>query len=238
MSIKTLSKSQISFFEREGYLVVEGFLSHEKCDYFHSLAKKHADQEHAVMMNVHKRIEEFYHLIKDPGIICILNTLQKGAVIGLSGHYIFKEPKTRYARDTWYPHQDNSYPRGRKGAYITTNIFLDDTDKENGTVYVYPRSHQEDLLSFEHVKSYVGEPDSDGLIHSGQRVEVPPHYERVDLTMGKGALLILHGHLIHGSYPNLSSHRPRPTFAFGYMTVGDAFVEGNSAKREVINLEN
>ena len=72
----------------------------------------------------------------------------------LMSQMLFKEVNSRYASQAWNPYQDNSYPRnetinsanGLNTQYITTNFFLEDANKENGTLYVYPGSHKLGLL--------------------------------------------------------------------------------------------
>ena len=42
---------------------------------------------------------------------------------------IFKKAKSKYSKQSWQPHQDNSYPKNKNGHYITTNVFLNKSTK-------------------------------------------------------------------------------------------------------------
>ena len=60
-------------------------------------------------------------------------------------------------------------------------------------------------------------------------------YQKKDMLVSQGDLLIMHGNLIHGSYPNVSKRR-RPLLSMSYITKGEQFIEGNTAKRTEIEL--
>jgi len=115
--------------------------------------------------------------------------------------------------------------------YITTNLFLESANVENGTLYAFPGTHLEGLLPSEDVVSYRENPGS----NPGRTVLVPSKYEKVDLEFQKGDMLILHGDLIHGSHPNQSS-RSRPMLSMSYISEGESFIPGETAKRRVIKL--
>ena len=37
---------------------------------------------------------------------------------------IFKQVNSKFSKQSWEPHQDNSYILNKKGEYITINIFM------------------------------------------------------------------------------------------------------------------
>ena len=67
-------------------------------------------------------------------------------------------------------------------------------------------------------------------------VQMPEGYEKVDVNFRKGDLLVLHGNCIHGSYANVSKKRSRPLFSCSYITKGEEFIPGRTARRKVIPL--
>ena len=90
------------------------------------------------------------------------------------------------------------------------HIFVDPSSKENGGLYYYPGSHQEDILPYEYAKSWKEGFDHEGISHPGWTIkEVPPQYKRVDIAGPKGGICLQHGNVIHGSYPNLTENRSR-----------------------------
>ena len=164
----------------------------------------------------------------------ILETLQEREVVALMSQMLFKEAGTRYAREqAWKPHQDNAYPQNPNGQYITTNLFLADANKENGTLYIYPGSHKLGLLSAESAPSY---REAKGKA-PGSRTLMPTEWEdrHVDVNFNKGDLLVLHGNCIHGSYSNFSK-RSRPLYSCSLISKGEYFIPGANARRMEIPL--
>ncbi len=145
--------------------------------------------------------------------------------------------KKSHSPQAWNPHQDNAYPRAPYGMYLTGNIPFANQDLENGCMYIYPGSHQEGLLEAEYFKSFHEQPGK----NPGHDVSksLPTEYEKVDLPLKKGSLLILHGNVVHGSYPN-NSDRDRPMFLIPYGTKGISqqsnFIPGKTGDRKEISL--
>jgi ectoine hydroxylase-related dioxygenase (phytanoyl-CoA dioxygenase family) len=194
--------------------------------------ERHADASFSAIMNVDRSEPAIREIMKDARCVDLLETLQGAEVVALMSQVLFKRVGTPYAAQAWNPHQDNCYPRAEHGAYITVNIFLADSDPDNGGLYVFPGSQKEGLLPAEPTPSYREIPGT----NPGNTVRVPERYPRVDLSIPKGGMIVLHGDLIHGSYPNRTTDRSRPLFSISYITKGKDFIPGNSAKRTVIPL--
>lgn len=171
-------------------------------------------------------------VMRDPKTADILETLQKREVVALMSQMLFKEAGTRYANQAWRPHQDNSYPQNQNAQYITTNLFLADADRENGTLYIYPESHKLGLLKSDKTLSY-----REAKTNPGNKTMMPAEWEdrHVDVNFKKGDLLVLHGNCIHGSYPN-SSSRSRPLYSCSLISEGEYFYPGPHARRMEIPL--
>lgn len=164
----------------------------------------------------------------------IIETLQGREVVALMSQVLFKEAGTRFAKvQGWKPHQDNSYPKNLNGQYITTNLFLVDADRENGTLYMYPGSHKLGLLPADETQSFREAKDR----APGNRTHMPKVWESAhyDVNFKKGDLLVLNGNTIHGSYPNLSN-RSRPLYSQSLISKGEQFVPGPNARRMEIPL--
>ena len=225
----TLTIDDIEFYRSQGYLVKNAMYPDE-CDALLVALKKHADEKFSACHNLHEAEPLALAIMKHPPIVCAIDALQGCCVVALMSQILFKEAGSPYALQAWNSHQDNSYPKGKKGHYITCNILLADADKENGCMYVYPGSHEEDLLPFIPMKSFREDPGTS----PGNLVQVPEKYRKVDLVLGKGSMLILHGHFIHGSYSNVSPTRSRPLFSFSYVPEGTDFISGDTARRRPI----
>ena len=226
-----LTSEQIHFYEDNGYLVVQELLSSQECDRLMTIFEEYADDEWAAILNLDRKEPEIRNLMKNTGIVSRVEQLQETEVVGLMTQMLFKKAGSRYATQAWHPHQDNSYPQSEVGAYITTNIFFEAADPENGGMYIYPGSHKEGPLPFRWLRSY----REDAGDNPGNVCDVPDQYEKVDLKISKGDMLVLNGCVIHGSYPNHAT-RSRPLCQLIYIKRGADFVPGKNANRTSIPL--
>lgn len=245
-----LTDEQKEFYRSNGYLVIDDLITSDECDFLLKRILLHANKEYAAILNpdresflaaqdplsppevIRETARIFREYMKYPKTVSVVEALQGREVVGLMSQMLFKWAGTPYAAQAWNPHQDNNYPRNPNKQYITTNLFLLAADKENGSLYIYPGSHQEDLLEADPTISY-REPHG---YNPGNSVRVPEKYKKVDLTFKKGSLLVLHGHAIHGSYANVSKTRSRPFYSCSYISKGESFVPGNNAQRMEIPL--
>ena len=60
------------------------------------------------------------------------------------------------------------------------------------------------------------------------------NFKKIDLNFNKGDILILHGNLVHGSYPNKSNYS-RPLYSISYIVKGEKFISGLNAQRKELN---
>jgi ectoine hydroxylase-related dioxygenase (phytanoyl-CoA dioxygenase family) len=68
-----------------------------------------------------------------------------------------------------------------------------------------------------------------------QRVLVPAGYDPVSLEVPRGAVVFLHGHLLHGSHPN-RCERPRRALLATYVRQGSPCRRGETAQRSEIDV--
>jgi ectoine hydroxylase-related dioxygenase (phytanoyl-CoA dioxygenase family) len=186
--------------------------------------------------------KEVWTLIGNKKAIGILEHLQDCSVSYLMSQMLFKELGTKYAKQAWNAHQDNAYPRnetpnssnGLNTQYITTNFFLENATQENGSLYVYPGSHNLGLLPSVPKVSY-REKDND---NPGNEInqETLSTLKKLDLEFKIGDMLVLNGNVVHGSYPNNSKKYSRPLLSVSYISSGEKFIPGNNAQRTEIPL--
>ena len=149
-----LSKEQISRYDEDGYLIVPGLFSEEACESIKKVAEQYAEEDHSVLLNIHRNVPFFMEITKDPVLVSIVKAVQRHRVVALNDQYLFKNPGTPYAKQSWNPHQDNAYVKAKNGTYLQLHIFLDASDKENGGLFYYPGSHRENILPYEYAKSW------------------------------------------------------------------------------------
>ena len=248
----------IKNFEKNGYLIVKNFFSKKKCNFFIKKIKKYASKDFAPIMNpdrfeflisqitdklddikylgekanfinsINNDCNYFRKVMLDKKLIKILEKIKGKKINALMSQMIFKEKKTKYATQSWLPHQDNSYPLNKNGHYITINIFLQDSYVSNGTLFIFEKSHKNGIFNFSKKISY-RERD----FRPGNTVKKLP-FRKKNLYFKKGDLLVLHGNLVHGSYPN-NSKKSRPLYSVSYIPSGEKFVSGLNAQRKVLN---
>jgi ectoine hydroxylase-related dioxygenase (phytanoyl-CoA dioxygenase family) len=95
-------------------------------------------------------------------------------------------------------HQDNGYGQLDPPNSITTLTALEDSDEENGCLWIVPGSHREGLLAtYAH-----GEGDRD--------IDVRPDVSRaIPVPLRAGEALMIHSLMLHSSQGNRSPHRDR-----------------------------
>ena len=232
LGLGSFTQEDVRRYSQDGYLVVRDLFTPEDCEWLLRACKAHADEKFSAILNLDRKVPVLREVMKNRKIVKILEALQGAEIVGLMSQILFKEAGSPYASQAWNPHQDNAYPQAPDGAYITINLFLKDADPENGGMYIYPGSQKEGLLPFEPTVSYREQAGT----NPGNACKVPPQYQKADLVAPQGSMLILNGHVIHGSYPNRSATRSRPLFSISYLTKGASFLPGNTAKREAIPL--
>ena len=105
--------------------------------------------------------------------------------------------------------------------------------KENGSMYVYKKSHKFGIFDAEDRPSYrEASGNNPGRTIDDKNLE---KFEKIDLEFKKGSLLVLHGNCIHGSYPN-NSLIDRPLLSCSYIPKGEEYSIGYNAQRKEIAL--
>jgi ectoine hydroxylase-related dioxygenase (phytanoyl-CoA dioxygenase family) len=211
-------------FAVDGYHIVPKMLARVDCEAIIRLLEKYAKKDFPPILDIEKAlIKQDFDALKESVFhdahlvyqvaLCIPSPEYMGAIVH------FKRPGTKYAAQAWSPHQDNSYIKVPSGRHVSAILVLQDTDKMNGGLYVYPGTHNLEVLPYKPTKSLVMSP--------GNEVEVPRGYKKRDLKFKQGDLYIQHGNLIHGSYPN-KSKRSREHLGMIYVTFGTKISKGRS----------
>jgi len=252
-------KNLKNIFEDQGYYIYRNFLKPRECTAFLKTIKKYANAAYAPIMNpdrenflipqanfvldkinylgdkanfidsMLKDCKYFRSLMLNKKILSTLKKIKGRDCSCLMSQMIFKEKNTKYSLQSWLPHQDNSYVLNKKGHYITINIFMEKSNTTNGTLYVYENSHKHGILKFKSKKSYREKDNKPG------NVVLDLDFKKKDLIFNKGDMLIMHGNLVHGSYPNKSKTLSRPLYSVSYIPKGEHFVAGMNAQRKILN---
>lgn len=233
-----LSPEQIKFYDTNGFLVVPGLFDPEACEAMKRAAETVAEEGYPVTLNIHRKIKLFLDVMKDPVLVAIVKSVQRHPVVGLNSQYLYKRAGTPYAKQSWTPHQDSAYVNAKKGTYMQLHIFLEPSGPENGGLFYYAGSHQEDILPYEYAKSWKEDFDEGGISHPGWGIkEIPPQYPKVDVVGPTGGICLQHGNAIHGSYPNLTSDRSRDQYSMAYMNTGEKYLRGRTSIKAPVTIE-
>ena len=100
--------------------------------------------------------------------------------------------------------------------------------KKNGTLYIYEKSHKYGIFDYQRKISYRETDFQPGNTINNDSFKI------IDLNFNKGDLLVLHGNLVHGSYPNKSNFS-RPLYSVSYIVKGENFIPGLNAQRKELN---
>ena len=133
------TKKNFNTFWKNGFLVIKNFVAKEFCDYTNLLARQFANKDFAQIMHLHREeylvaqsseklnklsslhekilfyrkirstSDHFNQFLKMPEIVDYLEWLYEKKMTGLLTNIFFKEPGTKYAKQSWQPHQDNSW---------------------------------------------------------------------------------------------------------------------------------
>ncbi len=223
------------FYRQNGYAIAEGVLSREETEGFAAEADRLLDAKgraYQPAMNPDRQFAPFARIMAHRGVVRLSEELLGSKIHALQSMFYWRPPGTP-GRD---PHQDNFYARSDPDAYMGAWLAVDDCDRENGCLFAYPGSHREPILDVvedaERKATNVGGFRND----RGSGCVVPARYEKAYLTVRKGSVIFIHGHLIHGSDANVSADRFRRSFIVHYIQQGRPFVEGTHAKRRVIDV--
>jgi len=179
-------------------------------------------------MNPHRDHPVFLAALHHPAVVALLEHLLRGPVSAIQSQLFHGAPGT----PGFTPHQDNHYVEAERTEFASAWTALDETRRENGALYVYPGSQREPLLAMEpvpDVRPHAAQADN----ALRQQIAVPGVYERRTLAVPRGAVVFLHGHVIHGSHDN-DSRDERMALLLTYVRRGARFRPGASARRSAI----
>lgn len=181
--------------------------------------------------NPHRTHAEFLDALRHPAIVRLAAELVGGPVSGLQTQVLYTVPGT----PGFEVHQDNFYIQTTPDALVSAWVALEDAHADNGGIFAYPGSHREPILPVEDV------PDAEP--HPAQtwngirlRTPVPAGYTRTQLDVPAGAVVFIHGQVLHGSHTNTSG-RTRMALLMSYVRTGEPFRRGERGQRAAIQVD-
>lgn len=226
-----LSLEQVASYWRHGYLVCRATVSPEICD----TIIKHAEEFVTARQGIYDPVIQphlidpyFREILATPAICSIISDILGEWPDGLQTLFYFGKP----AAQGFILHQDNYCVEAKDNDFLSTWIALTDVTPENGCLRVYPGSHTKGILPVKRLA-----PDEIN-IQFPNMTDIPQFddsIEPVDLRMKKGDLVVLHGNVLHCSYPNKSDGF-RYAHLNTYIRPVSSFRPGNTARRRAERL--
>ncbi|MBI3725646.1 phytanoyl-CoA dioxygenase family protein [bacterium] len=183
------------------------------------------------VMHPHRIDARFMKALRKPELVLIMERILGGRASGLQTELFFCRPGT----PGFSLHQDNHYVEAKRDAFASAWCALEDTAPGNGGLIAYPRTHKEPVLPVRAVENPAPTEGRQDPNANKMEAVLPPGYERADLTVPRGAVVLLHSHTVHGSHAN-TSNRSRHVLLSTYLRSGETFRPGRYAKREEVDL--
>ncbi len=219
-------------YRKNGFHVEEGVFTGEQCQNYIDVANQLSAAkigDFKPFMMPHRERSEFLTAMKDKKIVEIINSLVGGKAVGLQSQFFFCKPGTR----GFSMHQDNFFVQAKQDVFVSAWIALVDTTPYNAGLIVYPGTHVEGDLPVRKLdlqKDKNQDPNA-----NNEEVVIPNQYKEMHLSIKKGSVLFIHGHVVHGSNPNLSNS-DRSVLLNTYIKEGEAFRSGVYAQRAPLDL--
>jgi phytanoyl-CoA hydroxylase len=228
-----LTDRQIETYRRDGYLVIPRLIEGDQLAELRALTDRIVAEARGVAANddlydlepshsaslprvrrlkpaIFKRYAFFHALVREPGIVAILQQLLGPSVRQYGGKLNMKSagygsPVEWHQDWAFYPHTNDDV--------LATGIYLDDCDLDNGPLLVLPGTHHGPTFDHHAEGRFCGamNPADCDLDFS----------QAVPLTGPAGSMTIHHARLVHGSALN-RSNRQRRLLLHEY-TAADAF---------------
>jgi len=221
----TLSSEQAEQFREDGFCIVDGLYSQEELDAMEAFFEEYKKSGGNVFdkgskyeeidktkrqvraMHPHRHSQQALDWALNPNVMEALEALFGKPALLAQTMYYFKPPGSKGQG----MHQDNFYLLAEPGVCIAAWTPIDDSEVENGCLYVAPGSHKKDI--------FCPEGDAKGWMEYGDSHvrPFPRDFKPVPLPVKRGQTLFFGGQLIHGSGPNRHPSRSRRTFIGHYV---------------------
>lgn len=227
-----LTKEQLDAYHENGFHIQENMFTDSECENLINLSQELENAKNGSyrpQMMPHRSISQYLAAMRKPGLVEIMNQLVGGKAMGLQTEFFFCKPGTR----GFSLHQDNFFVEAPFNAFASAWVALTDTHQEKGGLIVYPGSHKEGTLPVR--KLQLTQDTAQDPNANNEETIVPEKYKAINVTVPKGAALFIHGHIVHGSNPNVTNEW-RYVLLNTYIRKGEKFRSGKYAQREEVEL--
>jgi chlorinating enzyme len=201
---KTLTKTQVESFNRDGYLKgIRIFSSDEMAEhrrYFDELLAKvlAAGGSSYSISTAHLSYGPVYDLLKHPRIVAVVRDLLGDDVVAWGSHYFCKMPHDG-KHVAW--HQDASYWPLDPAKTVTVWLAIDDADVENACMRFISGSHRLGHLTYRMTE------DANQNVLNQEVEDATKFGTPIDVELKAGEISVHADLLLHGSSANDSDRR-------------------------------
>lgn len=232
VSFLTDPKKALEAYLENGYHIEENVFTAEECEQLIEASKSLENAQNGTyrpQMMPHRQDNLYLQAMANKKITSIMDILVGGKAMGLQTEFFYCKPGTR----GFSLHQDNFFVQAPYGVFASSWVALTDTYADKGGLIVYPGSHKEGLLPVR--KLHLEQDSAQDPNANNEETVVPEKYKAINASVPKGAALFIHGHVVHGSNPNITSEW-RYVLLNTYVKEGESYRPGNYARREAITL--
>lgn len=210
--------------------------------------RKEGKKPYATLLMTHITNPEIAAIVRHPLLVKCVEGVLGGRVDLIQSQLMHGRPGTK----GFSPHQDNFYNKAQPNdGIVAAWMALEDVDKDNGALGVFPASHLKGLARTRHDWVYLlsrspdvaksllrlaspkfrrGDDDS-SVIERFVYAEAPEDIKAVPVVLKAGSIAFMHGDLIHLSYPNQTANRSRQSLLTNFVKVGTQFSAGRLSAR-------
>ena len=227
-------KAALAAYREQGFHLEPEMLSVEECEALINAGACLPPTREGVVapvMHPHRYGPIFLQALRKPEIVHVLELLVGGRVSGLQTQYFFCPPGT----PGFSMHQDNFYAGAAPEVFASAWTALEDVTPENGGLILWPGTHREPVLPVREVANRPLSASQDPNANWRETV-MPPGYAPLSVSVPRGAVVFLHGQLVHSSHDNASQKRWRRALLMTYIRTGEHFRPGLSSGRAEVEL--
>ncbi len=220
MENKKLKKN----FYQNGYLHFKSFFLKKEIKEQYTKLKEIGNKSNLNrMINPHRKIKVILNLYKNKKIIKFVEYLLKKEIKGLQSEF-FINPKGTIGHP---PHQDDYFLKTGPNNSLNAWIPLVRTNKKNGALKFYLKSHLDGL------KTKLNNVSLNNKNY--KKINLLKKYKTKIISCNIGDIIFISNQIFHGSGNN-HSNKNRFVVAFGYIKKGSKYNKGKTAKRRLTNF--
>ncbi len=226
-------EAALKFYQEYGYHIERDLYSNAECAELIKEAESFENYKNGSMrpqMMPHRYNDVVLKALKKKNVVNIMEKLVGGKAAGLQSEFFYGKPSVR----GFSLHQDNFYVEAGHEVFASAWAALTDVTEEKGSLIIYPGTNKEGRLPVR--KLDMEEDKAQDPNANDQETIVPEKYTAYNAIVPKGAVVFIHGNLVHGSNRNATDEF-RYVLLNTYIKKGEKFRPGNYAKRAEVDLD-